>query len=99
MAGFDVVTADSGHAALQILENDPKPVDIILTDYNMPTMNGVELVKRVAARWPKIKFILASGYLDEKTQSSVKHHDATLILKPYAIQDLIKIIMEKLDAA
>jgi CheY-like chemotaxis protein len=99
MAGFDVVTAESGHAALQILENDPKPVDIILTDYNMPTMNGVDLVKRVAARWPKIKFILASGFLDEKTQSSVQHHDATLILKPYAIQDLIKIIMEKLAAA
>ena len=99
MAGFDVVTADSGHAALKILENDPKPVDIILTDYNMPAMNGVELVKRVATRWPKIKFILASGYLDEKTQSSVQHHDATLILKPYAIQDLIKIIMEKLAAA
>ena len=99
MAGFDVVTAENGQAALKILENDPKPVDIILTDYNMPAMNGVDLVKRVAVRWPKIKFILASGYLDEKTQSSVQHHDATLILKPYAIQDLIKIIMEKLEAA
>lgn len=99
MAGFDVVTAENGQAALKILENDPKPVDIILTDYNMPAMNGVDLVKRVAVRWPKIKFILASGYLDEKTQSSVQHHDATLILKPYAIQDLIKIIMEKLEVA
>jgi len=99
MAGFDVVTAENGHAALKVLENDPRPVDIILTDYNMPSMNGVDLVKQVATRWPKIKFILASGYFDEKTQASVQPYDATLILKPYAIQDLIKIITEKIGAA
>jgi two-component system cell cycle sensor histidine kinase/response regulator CckA len=96
MAGFTVLTADNGQEAMTILEHAVDPVDILLTDYNMPSMNGVDLVKRVAARWPKIKFILASGYLDEKTQSTVQSHNATLILKPYAINDLIKIITEKL---
>jgi CheY-like chemotaxis protein len=96
MAGFTVLTADNGQEAITILEHAVEPVDILLTDYNMPSMNGVDLVKRVAARWPKIKFILASGYLDEKTQATVQSHNATLILKPYAINDLIKIITEKL---
>lgn len=99
MAGFTVLTADNGHEAIQILENAGEPVDIILTDYNMPSMNGVDLVKLVAERWPKTKFILASGYLDEKTQSSMRNHNATLILKPYAIHDVIKIIADKLGTA
>jgi len=98
MAGFTVLTADSGQEAVQLLEHAGEPVDVILTDYSMPSMNGVDLVKLVAVRWPKTKFILASGYLDEKTQSSLRIHNTTLILKPYAIHDVIKIIMEKLAA-
>lgn len=96
MAGFTVLTAKNGEEAIQILENSAKPVDIILTDYNMPSMNGVDLVKRVSARWPKIKFILASGYLDEKTQADVRKQNATPILKPYTVDDLIKVIMKEL---
>ena len=98
MAGFKVLTADNGQEALQVLEHATEPVDIVLTDYNMPSMNGVDLVKRVRERWPKTKFILASGYLDEKTQSSMKIPEVTLITKPYAIHEVIKIIMEKLGA-
>ncbi len=96
MAGFTVLTADSGQEALQLLEHAAEPVDIILTDYNMPAMNGVDLVKHVTERWPKTKFILASGYLDEKTQAGMKLQEVTLINKPYAIHEVIKIIMEKL---
>jgi PAS domain S-box-containing protein len=98
MAGFTVLTADNGHEAIEVLEKAKEPVDVILTDYNMPSMNGVDLVKLVAARWPRTKFILASGYLDEKTQTSMRNHNATLILKPYAIHDVIKIIADKLAA-
>ena len=98
LAGFTVLTAESGQEAIQLLEHAREPVDVILTDYNMPSMNGIDLVKLVAVRWPKTKFILASGYLDEKTQSSMRIHNATLILKPYAIHDVIKIITDKLAA-
>jgi two-component system response regulator YesN len=73
-------------------------VDLILADYSMPGMNGIELLQQVTSHWPKTKFIMASGYLDEKTQASVEDHNASLILKPYAIHDVIKIITEKLSA-
>lgn len=98
MAGFTVLATDSGQQALSMLETSAEPVDLILTDYNMPGMNGADLVKQVAARWPAMKFILVSGYLDEKTRSSVEKYDASLLLKPYAMHDVIKIIMEKLTA-
>ncbi len=96
MAGFTVLTAKNGEEAIRILENSSKPVDIILSDYNMPNMNGIDLVRRVSKSWPKIKFILASGYLDEKTQADVRKQNATPILKPYTVDDLIKVIMKQL---
>jgi len=96
MAGFTVLTAKNGEEALRILAKAAKPVDIILSDYNIPSMNGVDLVKRVSANWPKTKFILASGYLDEKTQAEVRKQNATLILKPYTVDDLIKVIMQEM---
>ncbi|HXA44436.1 MAG TPA: response regulator, partial [Candidatus Angelobacter sp.] len=98
MAGFTVLTAKNGEEAIRILETSAKPVDIILTDYNMPSMNGADLVKRVSANWPKIRFILASGYLDEKTQADVRNQNATLILKPYTVDDLIKVILAEMAA-
>jgi PAS domain S-box-containing protein len=98
MAGFTVLTAKNGEEAIRILETSAKPVDIILTDYNMPSMNGADLVKRVSADWPKTRFILASGYLDEKTRAEVRNQNATLILKPYTVDDLIKVIFGEMAA-
>jgi len=98
MAGFTVLTAKNGEEAMLTLDKAVPPVDIVLSDYNMPNMNGVELVKRVSAHWPKIKFILASGYLDEKAHEDVRKHNATLILKPYTVEDLIKLILQELAA-
>jgi PAS domain S-box-containing protein len=96
MAGLTVLVAGSGPEALEVLENSVEPVDIMFTDYNMPGMNGVELMEQVVARWPKIKFVLASGYLDERTQACVERCHASLISKPYVIHDAMKIIMQKL---
>jgi two-component system cell cycle sensor histidine kinase/response regulator CckA len=98
MAGLTVLVANGGQEALQILERATEPPDILFTDYNMPGMNGVELMEQVAARWPKIKLILASGYLDETTHDCVERCHASLLSKPYSIHDAMKIILQKLTA-
>jgi PAS domain S-box-containing protein len=97
MAGLTVLTANGGQEALQILANTAEPVDIMFTDYNMPGMNGIELMEQVVARWPKIKLILASGYLDETTNASAERCHASLIPKPYNINDAMKVIRQKLE--
>jgi CheY-like chemotaxis protein len=98
MSGLTVLVAGSGHEALEILGETVEPVDILFTDYNMPGMNGIELMEQVAARWPEIKLILASGYLDETTNACVERCHASLISKPYAINDALKIIRQNLAA-
>jgi len=57
--GFEVVEAGNGHQALAALEANPD-VAIALLDWNMPEMNGIELVQaiRADARWSAVKLVM-----------------------------------------
>jgi PAS domain S-box-containing protein len=60
--GHRVLAADSGKAALGLLRHEA--VDIVLTDYAMPAMNGVQLAEAVKARSPETPVLLATGYAE-----------------------------------
>lgn len=62
---FDVVCASSGDEALRILAQ--QPIAVLVTDFKMPGMSGVELCERVRAQYPKVRRILATAYSDQRT--------------------------------
>ncbi|MCB0369315.1 MAG: response regulator [Bdellovibrionales bacterium] len=65
--GYNVICAENGKEALYIIEN--QIVDMILSDIQMPKMNGIELLKSVRSRHPqkpKLLFITGQSPLDEK---------------------------------
>ena len=64
----------------------------------MPAMNGVDLIKKIAPRWPGTKFILASGYLDDQARENIRLQNASTILKPYSVEDLTRLIIKELGA-
>ncbi|MEN6610724.1 MAG: response regulator [Methanoregulaceae archaeon] len=57
--GFSVNTAPSGWNALRLLQETP--FDVIVSDYLMPGMDGISLLKAVRETWPKIPFIIFTG--------------------------------------
>ena len=59
-AGHRVLQASSGAEALSHLERDQ--IDVALIDVMMPQMDGLELLKRVRARWPQVAVILITAY-------------------------------------
>jgi CheY-like chemotaxis protein len=59
-AGHDVHSACDGLEALDFL-SDHGPVDVVLSDINMPGLDGMELCSRVRERWPELPVILVSG--------------------------------------
>jgi DNA-binding NtrC family response regulator len=55
-----VIQASHGEAALAALEGEA--VDLVIADYDMPVMNGLELLKKVKAEYPRLPFILVTAY-------------------------------------
>ncbi len=61
--GHRVLPANSGRGALAVLAEHPE-IDLVLTDYAMPQMNGLQLIKRVADKRPDAPVLLATGYAE-----------------------------------
>jgi len=90
--GHEVVEVGSGAAALEVLKNG-KRVDLILTDYSMPRMTGLELAHAARALRPDLPVILATGYaeLPEGADSNIPR-----IRKPYLQNQLVAEIRKAL---
>jgi PAS domain S-box-containing protein len=85
--GHEVLQAPSAAAALAILEE--RPVDLLLSDYAMPRMNGVELVARAQEVRPELKAIIVSGYADVADGVALA---LPRLAKPFSDADLAGII-------
>ena len=63
--GYNVLTADSGDAALQVLKENP--VNIVISDMKMPEMNGFDLLKAIKKDYPQVGMIMMTAYGDTYT--------------------------------
>jgi PAS domain S-box-containing protein len=96
--GFETKSAHSAEEALQILAE--QPIDLLLTDFNMPGLSGLELISQVRSRWPHIKCILASGYLDDNVERRITHEfQAGTLRKPYNVADAAELVRKMLAPA
>jgi two-component system, cell cycle sensor histidine kinase and response regulator CckA len=93
--GFETFAAKNADEALRILSHHP--VDLLLTDFNMPGLSGLELISQVRGRWPNIKCILASGYMDEALERRiVNEFQAGTLRKPYNVADAAELVRKLL---
>jgi two-component system, response regulator YesN len=86
--GFEVAgTAQDGKEALGLIEK--LSPDVLVTDIKMPVMDGLELVKTVAFKYPDIVKIVISGYDDFKyAQHSLIYEVKDYLLKPLRLEDV-----------
>ena len=101
IAGYTVESAADGVIALDKLKSGLKP-DLIITDINMPNMNGSELIEHTRAL-PNFRFTPILILTTENQQSSrdqAKKLGATgWLVKPVGGSDLLKIIKQVLPGA
>lgn len=89
--GYDALPFNSGRSFLAYDHIDL--VNLLLTDINMPEMNGLELLEIVKARWPSMPIIMMTALRDEVTRRRAIAGGAKEILKkPILADDLIKCI-------
>ena len=86
--GHTVIPALSARQALEQLERGT-PVDLVITDHAMPQMTGTELARAIAARWPGMPIILATGYAELPAGAD---NGLPRLAKPYRQDDLAQAI-------
>jgi CheY-like chemotaxis protein len=92
-AGFYVIEANTADEAFAFL-NDHSSLQLVLTDIQMPgSMDGIQLAREIADRWPHIKIIVASGAV--KPAEGVLPASATFMSKPISV-DLVNRSISKL---
>jgi len=87
----NVVTASSAEEAIKFLTNEK--YDLVISDFSMNGMNGIDFLNEVHKKWSETKTILLTGYFvkDEELRLSSKNK---LIKKPWLIEDLTSSIRE-----
>ena len=84
--GYQVIQAASGRTALDLLRGDCPGIDVLIADYAMPTMSGVELARAVRAKCPDLPVIIVTGYVAASGLDGIEN--ATLLKKPYRMNEL-----------
>jgi CheY-like chemotaxis protein len=84
--GHTVIAAESGRTALDFLDRGV-PVDLMLVDYAMPGVNGVEAAHLVRAKRPEIRVLIMTGYADIAALNGVSGV-AGIIKKPFSLAEL-----------
>ena len=92
--GFCIVgEADNGKDALDVI--DYTNPDVIITDIDMPFMDGLEMSKIVSQKYPMIKIVILSGFDEFKyAQRAVELNVTEYVLKPISSEVLIKILVK-----
>ncbi len=86
--GHEVRTSATAGDALAMLEQ--QTADVVISDFLMAGMTGVEFLRQVADRAPNARRVLLSGYADVDGQLQV---DALFIRKPYDAKELLRLVV------
>jgi PAS domain S-box-containing protein len=86
--GHVTVEANSAREALEHLSKK-NYFDLMITDYAMPVMNGLQLIEEVQSRWPGLPIILASGYAELPEGSA---REVLRLPKPFGRADLVRVV-------
>jgi len=96
--GCKVTVQSSAPAALEAVNADPNGYDLILTDYNMPQINGLELVSELRQQGCGVPAILMTGYSSTVSEETALSAGLNAFLrKPFGGEQLQKLLDDLLD--
>ncbi len=95
-AGHEVVEAEDGGLASEIMLAENGRFDLLLSDIKMPVMDGIGLALNVASSWPDVIIVLMTGFADQRERAhGLEALIYDVIAKPFTLQQML----EKVDDA
>jgi PAS domain S-box-containing protein len=93
--GYQVILAPDGEAALEVMDQQGKAIDLVISDVIMPRVGGQELFERARARGFATRFLFTSGYT---SLHPAPLPDAPFLQKPWTYDELARKVREVLDS-
>ncbi|NTU60371.1 MAG: PAS domain S-box protein, partial [Deltaproteobacteria bacterium] len=94
---YRVVEAPGAAQALAAFGADPRGIDLVLTDYNMPGMNGLELAAELLRLRPDLPVVIGTGFAEAVTEKGAAERGLRgVILKPYTLRKMAQTLRQAL---
>jgi CheY-like chemotaxis protein len=95
--GLELVQAADGAQALAAIAK--QSVDLVVTDLDMPVMNGLELIRRLRSTPPTPPIVVISGASTDwlASQGEDELRDLPFLRKPLVLEELVRIVREQLS--
>ncbi|MGE3142076.1 MAG: ATP-binding protein [Hyphomonadaceae bacterium] len=98
--GFEIVQAENGEVALEVLTREPGAFDLIISDVSMPLMTGPEMLKEAGPGMiGKAKVLFLSGYAPESFEHTLQEFPVSYMSKPVGMPELAKKVKSLLALA
>ena len=96
-AGHEVVEAEDGGLASEVMLEEEGRFDLLLSDIKMPVMDGIALALNVAASWPEVTIVLMTGFADQRERAhGLEALIYDVIPKPFSLQMLMDKVADAL---
>ena len=97
--GYNVLQAENGARALDVADAYKAPIHIVVSDVEMPDMDGPELFRNLRRWYPRLRFLFISGRM-EQAEADVSLDGRTAFLpKPFSMEALYSFVRYVLDRA
>jgi DNA-binding response OmpR family regulator len=90
--GYRVLATSDPGLAFAILDEDPGPIHLLLTDVMMPNHSGFEVAERVQHRWPDVQVIFMSGHARETWPEDTLPPNARVLVKPLSLDAVVSAV-------
>ena len=94
---YKVITANTPAEALNIVKLKGESLQLVLTDFVMPVMDGLQLSEEIKKLNPDIQFVYMSGYTDRIFYDNKMNKETNFLQKPFSITELARKIRDALE--
>jgi two-component system, cell cycle sensor histidine kinase and response regulator CckA len=95
--GYQILHAENGAKALDVAEAHNAPIHLVISDVEMPDMNGPQLFQTLRGWYPRLRFLFISGRLPE-AEAELFDGRTAFLPKPFSLESLFSFVRVVLDS-